>query len=431
MLTNLLSRPATRHHETIMRIRPLAAVLAALTSLLLLVPAGARAQGPLVLRSARGVDGHGRPLRNPVVVVRDNRIVSVTEGGSVPAGADVIDLGDRTLLPGLIDAHVHITANFDRDHRPAEEALYGARNARVMLMNGFTTVRSLGSPGWADIDLRDAIAHGLVPGPRLFVSGETISDANAPGVEGDRVKEGAAPADEATLRAMVRERAEHGSDWIKVFATRSSRQGGTPVYSQEQLNWICDEARKAGIPVAAHAHAAEGVRRAVLAGARTIEHGALLDEPTLELMKQKGAYLSPNLYLAQYYLDHAQDFGFSQEALDWTARLLPPRTRIFTKAVDLGVKIIYGTDANSGWIWSGTTAIEFQKRVEAGQPASAAIASATSGAAEALMVADSIGDLAPGKLADVIAVEGNPLDDIGALMHVSFVMKNGVVVRRP
>jgi len=414
-----------------MRILPLTAVTTALASLLLLAPAQARSQEPVALRSTRAVDGHGRLLRDPVVIVRDTRIVSVTEGGSVPAGVDVLDLGDRTMLPGLIDAHVHITANFDRDHRPAQEALYGARNASVMLTNGFTTVRSLGSPDWADIDLRDAIARGLVPGPRLFVSGETISDSNAPGTEGDRVKEGAAPADEATLRAMVRERAEHGSDWIKVFATRSSRQGGTPVYSQEQLSWICDEAGKVGIPVAAHAHAAEGVRRAVLAGARTIEHGALLDEPTLELMKEKGTWLSPNLYLAQYYLDHAQDFGFSQEALDWTARLLPPRTRIFTRAVEMGVEIVYGTDANSGWIWSGTTALEFQKRVEAGQPASAVIASATSGAAEALMVADSIGDLAPGKLADVIAVEGNPLDDIGALMHVSFVMKDGVVVRRP
>ncbi len=428
MFTNLLSRPATRHPEATMRLR---AVRAFAASALLLLPVGARGQQTLAIRAARAVDGHGRLLRDPVVVVRGSRIVSVTEGGAAPAGADVIDLGGRTLLPGLIDAHVHITANFDRNHRPAEEALYGARNALVMLMNGFTTVRSLGSPDWADIDLRDAIARGLVPGPRLFVSGETISDANAAGVEGDRVKGGAAPADEATLRALVRERAEHGSDWIKVFATRSSRQGGTPVYSQEQLNWICDEARKAGIPVAAHAHAAEGVRRAVLAGARTIEHGALLDEPTLELMKEKGAYLSPNLYLAQYYLDHAEDFGFSQEALDWTAKLLPIRTRIFTKAVDMGVEIIYGTDANSGWIWSGTTAIEFQKRVEAGQPPSAAIASATSGAAEALMVADSIGDLAPGKLADVIAVEGNPLADIAALMHVSFVMKNGTVVRHP
>ncbi len=411
---------------------PSASVAAALLlASLVSAPGRAHAQTPVAVRAARAVDGHGRLLRSPVVIVRGTRIVSVTEGGSVPAGAEVIDLGDRTLLPGLIDAHVHVTASFDRDHRPATEALFGARNAAVLLQNGFTTVRSLGSPDWADVDLRDAIAHGLVPGPRLLVSGETIDDGNAPGVEGDRVKRGAAPADEATLRAMVRERAEHGSDWIKVFATRSSRQGGTPVYSQEQLDWICGEARRVGIPVAAHAHAAEGVRRAVLAGARTIEHGALLDEATLDLMKERGAYLSPNLYLGQYYLDHAADFGFSDEALEWTAKFLPIRTRTFTRAVEKGLDIIYGTDANSGWVWSGTTAVEFQKRVEAGQSPAAAIASATSKAAEALMVADSIGDLAPGKLADVIAVEGNPLDDIAALLHVSFVMKNGAVVRRP
>ncbi|HKJ01961.1 MAG TPA: amidohydrolase family protein [Longimicrobiales bacterium] len=388
----------------------------------------------LIVRAARAYDGHGQPLTPAVVRVRGNHIVAVgAAAGAASGDVRVVDLGDATLLPGLVDAHVHITNHFDgRGERASATSLYGARAARALLLSGFTTVRTLGSPDFADVDLRDAIAGGLVPGPRLLVSGDGISDG--PGTvaaEGTRAERGEAPATEAQLRAAVRERIAGGVDWVKIFASQSSRAGGTPTYSQEQLSWMVDEAARAGVPVAAHAHAAEAVRRAVLAGARTIEHGALLDEETLALMKDRGVYYSPNLYLSEYYLQHGADFGYTEDQLAWTARLLPPRTGIFGKAAAMGVKIIHGTDANSGWVWSGDTAVEFVRRVAAGQSPRGALVSATSLAAEALAMDGAIGDLRAGLLADVVAVAGDPLQDAEALRHVMFVMKDGTIYRSP
>jgi imidazolonepropionase-like amidohydrolase len=389
--------------------------------------------GEIYLRAARAVDGGGNRIPGPVIHVRDNRIVSVAAGGEVPSGARVLDLGDATILPGLIDAHVHITNHFDaQGERRSLTALHGARSARVLLEHGFTTVRTLGSPDYADVDLRDAIREGLVPGPRLLVSGNGISEGAAAGAEGDRARVGEPPAGEGLLRELVRERAAAGVDWIKVFATRSSRAGGTPTYSREQLDWIVDEARRARLPVSIHAHAAEGVRRAVLAGARTVEHGSLLDEEVIRLMASRpDVYLAPNLYLSEYYLQHGQRFGYGAEELEWTARLLPVRTETFGEAFRGGVSIVFSTDANSGWIWSGTTALEFDRRSAAGQTAADIVVSATSRAAEALMLADSLGDLKPGLLADIIAVDGDPLEDVSALGRVVFVMLDGRVVPRP
>jgi imidazolonepropionase-like amidohydrolase len=401
-----------------------------LTFLLASVSPAAGQGRDYVLVADLAVDGLGNPIPNPIVVVRGNVIQSIGSSQEVPAGGEVIDLRGFTLLPGLIDGHLHIAASFERGDGGPMTALFGARNARSLLMSGFTTVRSLGTATGAVVELREAIREGLVPGPRLLVSGEGITDRVAPGEEGDRVELDGQPADEKTLRGLVQERTAAGVDWIKVFATRSSRSGGTPVYSQEQLDWVGDEARNQNRPVSAHAHAPEGARRAILAGARTIEHGALLDEETLDLMVERGTYYVPNLYLGEYYVEHADRFGFSEEAIRYTREFLPIRTGVFSRAVEKGVKIVFGTDATAGWIWSGNTAIEFQRRHAAGQSNQDAIISATTRAAEALFLEDR-GNLVEGLLADVIAVEGNPLEDIGALGRVVFVMKDGRIFRRP
>lgn len=391
---------------------------------------GSLAGQDIVLRASRAVTGTGERIADPVIVIQGRRIVSVTSGGPVPDDAILIDLGELTLMPGLIDAHVHITNHFGaQGERRSTTALHGARTARALLRSGFTTVRTLGSPDFADVDLRDAIEAGLVVGPRILASGQGMTDRNVAAAEGDRVPD-LSPADEDEVRAFVRTRLDAGVDWVKIFATRSSRQGGTPTYSQRQLEWAIREAAASGVPVSAHAHSAEGARRAITAGARTIEHGALLDEGVLDLMIERGTYYAPNLYLSEYYLEHGDRFGYTAEQLEWTARLLPPRTEVFSKAVEKGVQIIFSTDANSGWVWSGETALEFERRHEAGQPLRDAVVSATSRAADALQLGD-VGDLVPGLLADIIAVDGDPLADVGAFGRVAFVMKDGVVYRAP
>ena len=384
-----------------------------------------------VLRAARAFDGRGEPISPAVVHVRGSEIVAVGADVDAPPDADTVDLGDATLLPGLIDAHVHVTNSFaDEPDRDADTGIQGARTAEALLLSGFTTVRSLGSANFADVTLRDAIAASTTPGPRILVSGQGMTDARVTAAEGDRIGGGATPATEDEVRAFVRTRLEAGVDWVKIFASRSSRAGGTPTYSQQQLEWAMDEAAAADVPVSAHAHAAEAARRAIEAGARTIEHGALLDEAVLDLMVERGTFYTPNLYLSEYYLEHGDRFGYTEEQLGWTARLLPPRTGIFTQAVEKGVQIVFSTDANSGWVWSGDTGIEFDRRVTAGQSMKDALISATSRAAEALLMTD-VGDLAAGKLADIIAVDGDPLRDINALRRAVFVMKAGVIYRRP
>ena len=404
----------------------LAACLLAL-SMAAVSPAIAQ-EGDIVLVSRLAIDGYGDSIPDPVIRVRGDRIVSVESSRERPRDARVIDLTGYTILPGLIDGHIHIAANFEPDAQEAKVALYGARNAARLLMSGFTSARSLGTPDWVAVDLRDAIDEGLIVGPRLAVSSQWLHDGILAGEEGDRVQRGEQSAGEEEIRAWVREKSAGGVDWIKVLATRSSRQGGTSVYSQEQLNWLVDEATRLGKPVSAHAHAALGVRRAVLAGARTIEHGALIDSAAILLMVERGVYLCPNLYLGEYYVAHAEQMGYSGEALRYTKEFLPIRTRAFTQAVNAGARIIFCTDANRGWLWEGNTAIEFQRRNAAGESPKDAIVSATTEAAEALNMTDR-GNLRPGMLADIIAVEGNPLEDVAAMMHVVFVMKGGRVYR--
>ena len=372
-----------------------------------------------VLKTRLAIDGQGNVIRDAVIVVHDGRIVSVRPNGRVPQGAREVDLTKFTVMPGLIDMHVHIAAHFDESsrERPSITAFWAAENARKYLESGFTTLRSLGSSNLVDVDLRNAINAGLVPGPRLFVSGEPLAETAVKPAEG-----------EGPMREYVRRQVAANVDVIKIFGSLSSRAGGGPTYTLEQLKAAVDEAHKAGKPVAVHAHAAEAVRRAILAGADTVEHGALMDDAVIDLLVQKQVVYVPNLYLAEYYLANGQKFHFNEEQLHYTRDFMKPRAEAFAKAVKKGARIVFGTDAVAGM--AGHTAPEFERRVALGMPAQQAITSATSTPAKVLGMAEKIGDLKPGMFADIIAVEGNPLEDIKALGRVTFVMKEGTIYKQ-
>lgn len=403
---------------------------AALIAALIAVAPVAGVAQDAAIRTRLAIDGQGNVVRDAVLIVRGNRIESVQANGQIPAGMRTIDLTRYTVLPGLIDLHVHITAHFDENSRetPSSVAFWGADNARRFLESGFTTLRSLGAPNFVDVDLRNAINNGLVPGPRLFVSGEGMNEPEVLSPEGAAAK-GSREDLIAPVREYVRRQVAGNVDVIKIFGSKSSRAGGGPTYSLEQLSVAIEEAHKAGKPVSVHAHAAEAVRRAIAAGADTIEHGALMDDATIDLMAQKQTAYVPNIYLAEYYLANGAKFRFNEEALRFTREFMKPRGEAFTKSVRKGVNVVFGTDAVAGL--AGKTAPEFERRVALGQTPKQAIASATSVAAKALRMSDRIGDLAAGKLADIIAVEGNPLDDITALGRVVFVMKDGKIYKHP
>src|SRR6059036_3586004 len=372
------------------------------------------------LKTRLAIDGQGTAMHDAVIVVRDGRIVSVRPNDRIPQGARDVDLKKFTVMPGLIDMHVHIATHFDENsrERPSITALWAVDNARKYLESGFTTLRSLGAPNLVDVDLRNAINAGLIAGPRLFVSGEPLAESAVKPEEG-----------EAPMREYVRKQVAANVDVIKIFGSLSSRAGGGPTYTLEQLKAAVDEAHKAGKPVAVHAHAAEAVRRAILAGADTIEHGALMDDAVIDLLVQKQVVYVPNLYLAEYYLANAAKFHFNEEQLRYTRDFMKPRGEAFAKAVKKGARIVFGTDAVAGL--AGHTAPEFERRVALGMTTKQAISHATSVPAKALGMSDKIGDLKPGMFADIIAVEGQPLEDIKALGRVTFVMKDGKIFKQP
>src|SRR5262245_46781084 len=394
-----------------------------LFSLLLLFATAAFAD-PIVIRAPRVIDGRGHVLRKAAIVVNGGKIVAVE---AHPRRAD-IDLADATLMPGGIDTHVHIGWHFDADGRShsgdedrretAEESvLYAAENAYQTLMGGITTVQSLGAP--VDKPLRDAIARGVLPGPRILTAIEPLSDEKL-------------SADD--LRAQVDRAAEEGADVIKVFASQSIRTGGGPTMSQEQMDAICGEAKKRGLRVAVHAHGVESVERAVRAGCTSIEHGALIDQPTLDLIAEHGVYFDPNTDLVfRNYFEHKSQFlgteGYTEEGFAAMEKAVPRVLEVFKKAIRTkDLKVVFGTDALAGSHGRNFQELEYRVRT-GGQSPMDAITSATSLAAESLHLGDRIGSLAPGYEADVIAVQGDPLRDIGALENVVFVMKGGRVFK--
>jgi imidazolonepropionase-like amidohydrolase len=385
----------------------------------------------------------GKSLADQTLVIEDGKILSTgsVAEAKIPADAVRIDLPNATVLPGLIDAHTHLTMEprfgYDRlaisDPR---EALTGAKNARLTLLAGFTTARNVGARGYSDVALRDAINAGDVPGPRLLVSGPPLSitgghcDNNMLPFEYHAVSEGAADGI-AEVQHKVRENIKYGADLIKVCATGGVLSlGDNPQHSQytlEEMKAIVTDAHRLGRKVAAHAHGAEGIRWAVEAGVDSIEHGSYIDDAGIAAMKEHGTYLVPTLYLGDWMIENSGLTHLPPPLLAKAQEVIPAARKNIAHAFASGVKVAFGTDA--AVYPHGLNAHEFAVMVKLGLTPLQAIQAATTNAADLLGWSGKVGSLEPGAWADIIAVDGDPVKDITTLERVKFVMKGGEVVK--
>ncbi len=405
--------------------------------------------GPItVLRAARLIGGTGAaPIAPAMIRIEGDRIVEVGTAVRVPSGARVVDLGDATILPGLIDLHTHLTGD-ERVHwedalvrsTPVRDGLWGARNARVTLLAGFTMVRDMG-PAWpyVDIELRRAIDDGAVPGPRMIVAGSYVSSTGGAAdarqfstyVDVPLVRNLADGVDEITK--AVRTNFKNGADFIKIFATGAMLSTGiapgAQQYSDDEIKAAVVEAQRWGRQVAAHAHGAAGIKAAIRAGVRTVDHGSYLDDEAVTLLKAstRHVFYVPTLY-TYVAIDRAgPDNPFPESERERARQIRSIGYAGFRRALAAGLPIGFATDA--AVIPHGDNAKEFTERVKLGESPMAAVVAATSLNAEIIGWQDRVGSLAAGKLADVIAVRGDPLRDVAALEHVGFVMKDGVTYR--
>ena len=424
--------------------------------LFLLAPAHSQTPKPasktIVLKAARLFDGKSESLMKPgVVVVTDGKIAAVGPGAKIPAGAEIIDLGDATLLPGFIDAHTHITELYSEDYtrsmleglqKPIPQmALEASVIARTTLMAGFTTVRDVGSHDYLDVGLRNAIDKGTVPGPRMLVSVHAIGatgghcDDNGfrAGIFGKETgpEEGVIHGPDQA-RYAVRLMHKYGATVIKTCATGGvlslTDAVDTPQLTQDELNALVDEAHALKLKAAAHAHGAEGAKRAIRAGIDSIEHGSFMDDEALELMKQHGTYYIPTLMAVQGLSEQIQKgVPIPPTILEKAKTAIAALHKTFQKALAKDIKIGLGTDA--AVYPHGRNAEEFHQMVDFGMKPINALKAGTSVDAALLGLSDKIGTLEPEKLADVVAVPGDPLENIRQTEHVFFVMKEGVVYR--
>jgi len=422
--------------------------LAALVGLGLAMASGAGAESRAVaVRCGRLIDGKtDEVLKDAVVLVAGERIQAVGAGLAVPADATVIDLGRSTCLPGLIDNHTHlllqgdITAA-DYDEQLLKEsipfrAIRATVAARTALQNGFTALRDLETEGamYADVDVKTAISRGIVPGPRLFVATRALAPTGTYPLLGYswelRMPEGVQIVDGAdNLRRAVREQVKYGADWIKYYSDRRYYLKDGVLrswvnFTDEEAKALVDEAHRLGRRVAAHAIGRDGIASALRAGADTIEHGDGLDDETIDLMVRRGVYWCPTIYVGAYVAEGRAAAG----APIWKT-MVDLERQAFGKALRKGVRISFGTDAG-GYAWTEGQAREFSYMVRYGMSPMQAIRSATSVAATLLDQQDNLGALEAGRLADLIAVAGDPLTDITELERVRFVMKGGAVVKR-
>jgi len=401
------------------------------------------------LHAARLLDvDSGRMLHDAWVTVDGDRITGVSEGGSAPAGATVVDLGDVTLLPGLIDVHVHLTAdpttstgNYYQDAitlGPMDYAVVAPTLARRTLDAGFTTVRNVGAGDYIDVALRNAINRGQLIGPRILAAtvaiGSTGGHADdstgfSPNVQFAGIT-GVANGVEG-VRERVRENVKRGADVIKFMASAgvlsNEASVGAPQYTQEEMDAIVDESHRWGKKVATHAHGAEAIKMAIKAGVDSVEHCSMIDAEGLKMAKQKGTFLDFDIYDDDYILSEYSKMGVPQAQIEKEKLVGRVQRENFRKAVQAGEKMAFATDA--GVYPHGWNAKQFAKEVEWGMTPLQAIRSATTNAAELLGWSDKVGSLSPGHYADVVAVHGDPLADVTTLEHVAFVMKGGQVVK--
>ena len=390
----------------------------------------------------------GKIHTQKTIVIEKDKIAAILDGYVMPKGEVLIDLKDKVVMPGLIDMHVHIEQEFDRNTRlhryilnEADIAFNSVGFAKTTLFNGFTSVRDLGGTG-VNISIRNAINAGKIPGPRVFTAGKSLattgghadptngSSRNLMGNPGP--KEGVVNSVEDAKKA-VRQRYKNGADWIKITATGGvlsvAKSGDNPQFTVEEVQAICQTAKDYGMHVAAHAHGDEGMQRAIIGGVKTIEHGTYMSDETMELMKKHDAYLVPTITAGKEVEAKAKIAGFYPDIVVPKALAVGPQIQgTFAKAYKKGVGIAFGTDA--GVYKHGDNGKEFGFMVEAGMPAMETIQSATITNAMLLNMEDEIGQLKKGFFADIIAVDEDPTKNISTMENVVFVMKNGVIYKQ-
>ncbi len=403
-----------------------------------------------LIHAGRLIDGESDSAAREMTIRVDGSVIKAIESGYTTAGPDdnVVDLKSHTVLPGLMDTHVHLTSEYSPESRlnkfitnEADYAFDAAKNAKKTLNAGFTVVRNLGDSFNVTVALREAIEDGDVPGPRIFSSAKSLATTGghadptngwADHLMGDPgPKQGVINGpDEA--RKAVRQRYKDGADWIKITATGGvlsvAKSGQNPQFTDEELRALIDTASDYGLRVAAHAHGTEGMKRAVIAGVASIEHGTFMDAEVMRLMKKNGTYYVPTILAGDWVAEKARIDGFFPDLVRPKAATIGPVIKsTFAAAYKAGVPIVFGTD--SGVSAHGDNAQEFALMVEGGMPPMVAIQSATSVAAKFLRIDDTHGTLEAGKQADIVGVPGDPLHDIAVMERVSFVMKAGKIYR--